>query len=213
MSTKSRSRADPTREEQTRADIVAATKRLVQKHGLRKVTMEDIALAVGKRKSFLYYYFPGKREVIHAMIEAEFGEMRQAARVATSGRTGAADKIQRYLSARIEAVVKQAASFGPSSVLEALQGNDAGTDFASMVEARQTFDRGEESFLAGLVRQGIQEGAFRPLSDKVINDMTYFMFSALRGLELEMVLSRDSRPSPGPRMTTVLGIFLRGLAT
>jgi hypothetical protein len=67
--------------------------------------------------------------------------------------------------------------------------------------------------VAGLIRQGIQAGAFRPLPGKTIDDITYFLLSALRGVELELALSREPPRTLGPRMTTVLDVFLRGLAS
>jgi AcrR family transcriptional regulator len=212
MSPKRRIANEPTREDQTRADIIEAAKRLAQKHGLHKVTMDDIASALGKKKSFLYYYYPGRRELIEAAIQAELAEMQQYVRKAVAGRRGAAEQIRTFVVARMETVLQRAEQYGSAAISTLLQGVEAGTDFTSLLEMRKAFDREEEIFVAGLLRQGIQQGAFRPLSNTVIGELTYFLLSSLRGVELEMALSRDPRPSPVPRMSGVLDIFFRGLA-
>ena len=49
-------------------EILATAKKLFAQHGLKKTTMEDIANALGKGKSTLYYYFPGKTEIFEAVV-------------------------------------------------------------------------------------------------------------------------------------------------
>lgn len=212
METKRRIKSAPDREEQTRAHILATTKELVQRYGLRKVTMEDIATALGKKKSFLYYYFPGKQEVIYAMVKAEFEVERQNTRLALAGPDRAVDKIQSYFNARVESVIKQTESNKAVSVIELLESGKGGDIFLSLIELRRAFDREEELFLAGLIRQGIKEGSFRPLSHKVISDIATFMFSVLRGVQFELVFTRDSSPDRVRPLETALEIFLEGLA-
>lgn len=201
------------REDQTRATIIAAAKRLVQKHGLHKVTMEDIASALGKKKSFLYYYYPGRREVMQAVIEAELSEMLQHVRQAVSAQKGAVAQLRTFVMTRMESVLKRAADYGPTTISTLLEGVEPGTDFASLLELRKAFDRDEERFVADILRRGIEEGAFKPLPNKAIDDISYFVLSALRGVELELALSQEPPPAPSPRMTKVIEVFLRGLAT
>jgi AcrR family transcriptional regulator len=213
MAAKRRKRAGPSREDQTRSEIIAAAKRLLQKHGLHKVTMDEIATALGKKKSFLYYYYPGKREVIEAAVRSEFAEMQQCVRHAVSQRTGAGERLQTFILARLETVIKEVSASGPGTLISLLQGPESGAGIVSLVQLRQSFDRQEERFVAGLIRQGIDEGVFRPLSPKVIDDVTYFLLSAMRGVELELALSSKPTPILGPRMAKVLDVLVRGLAT
>jgi AcrR family transcriptional regulator len=216
MATNRRKPVGPSREDQTRSEIIAAAKRLAQRHGLRKVTMDEIAGALGKKKSFLYYYYPGKREVIEAAVRSELTEMQQRVRHAVSQRTGAAERLRAFILTRLETVIKEVSASGPGTVTSALQGPESVTGIVSLVQLRQSFDRQEERFVAGLIREGIDEGAFRPLPPRVIDDVTYFLLSAMRGVELELAisLSLSSKPAPslGPRMTRVLDVLLKGLA-
>lgn len=211
METNRRKLRGRAREEQTRADILAATRRLVLEHGLHKVTMEDIAAALGKKKSFLYYYYPGRTEVIHAVIEAEFAGMQRKVRDAATAHKGAVAQIRAFVTARIELTRALAATVNRATIISAMQGIEPGTDLASLMELRQSFDRDEARFIAGLLRQGIREGVLRAMPSNLIDDLVHFLLSAMRGVELEMMLAQDHGP-PSPRMGRVLDVFLRGLA-
>ena len=200
------------REEQTRSEIIVATKRLVQKYGIRKVTMEDIASALGKKKSFLYYYYPSKREVLDAMVETELATLTQSLRVAVAQQQGAARKITTYITGRVRGVADIIPTFGSLVIPELLAGGDIGTDLASILGRRRAFDREEERFLSSLILLGIKEGAFRSLSPEVISDTTHFLLTALRGLELELIISRDVSAIPIRSLSSVLAAFMRGLA-
>ena len=41
--------------------VIRAAQKLFQQHGMYKVTMDDVAKAVGKGRSSLYYYYKSKR--------------------------------------------------------------------------------------------------------------------------------------------------------
>ncbi|OYW78704.1 MAG: TetR family transcriptional regulator, partial [Sphingobacteriia bacterium 32-37-4] len=45
------------KEEIFKEDIIREAQKLFQAYGLKKTTMEDIAKALGKGKSTLYYYY------------------------------------------------------------------------------------------------------------------------------------------------------------
>ncbi|MFW6389223.1 MAG: TetR/AcrR family transcriptional regulator, partial [Marinilabiliaceae bacterium] len=51
-----------------RIAILKSARELFAKFGYRKTTMEDIAQALRKGKSSLYYYFKNKEEIFQAVI-------------------------------------------------------------------------------------------------------------------------------------------------
>ncbi len=212
MTTNRRTPGDPTREDQTRDEIIAAAKTLAQRHGLRKVTMDDIARAVGKKKSFLYYYYPGKREVIEAVVEREFAEIRELVHQAVSAKSGALEQLRTFFVVRMETFVRRASEYGAAAITSVQQGVEPGAVGWSLLKVRQAFDRQEEQFVARLIRQGIDEGTFAALPAKVIEDTAYFLLSASRGVELELAFSDKPMVGLGPRFTKVFEVLFRGLA-
>jgi AcrR family transcriptional regulator len=57
--------------EKAREEIVEIARGIFAKFGFRKTSMDEIAKAVKKAKSSLYYYFQNKEEVFQAVIERE----------------------------------------------------------------------------------------------------------------------------------------------
>ena len=211
MPPKRRGEASTDREQETRAEILATARRLARQHGFHKLTMEDIAAACGRTKSFLYYYYPARRELVRAMVEAELGEIREHVRSAVAREQSAADKLRTFIQARLEEVLRQVTSVGVATIARALAGKQAGADFASILAMRQALDQEEAVLVAELLRLGVDEGTFRPLPAVLIEDLTYFLLSALRGVELELALAPDTQQLAGPRMAKVLDVMMRGL--
>lgn len=52
-----------------RRDILAAAARLFRQHGIAGASVREIAQEAGLRKASLYYYFPSKQDIVHAMAE------------------------------------------------------------------------------------------------------------------------------------------------
>src|ERR1700754_5251835 len=67
-----------TKEDLMQQQILAAAKRLFQQYGLAKVTMDDVARAIGKGRSSLYYYYKSKDEIFNAIMDIEIRHMLTA---------------------------------------------------------------------------------------------------------------------------------------
>lgn len=60
--------ADQARIEQRKRDILDAAIKCVRRYGAKKVAVEDIALAAGVSRRTLYRFFPGRREIMEAVV-------------------------------------------------------------------------------------------------------------------------------------------------
>lgn len=58
-----------TRAERTRADVMAAALQLFVQRGIRATTLEDIAIAAGVTRGAVYWHFPDKAALVHAIFE------------------------------------------------------------------------------------------------------------------------------------------------
>jgi len=72
------------KDEEIQAQLLQAARQLFQLHGFRRVTIDDIAKAIGKARSSLYYYYKTKEEILDAVIAAEIGQLMTAITAATS---------------------------------------------------------------------------------------------------------------------------------
>jgi AcrR family transcriptional regulator len=76
--------------------ILQAAQQLFQKHGYQKVTMDDVAKAIGKGRSSLYYYYKNKDEVFDAVMGAEIDEIIAEIARAVDKETTVAGKLRAY---------------------------------------------------------------------------------------------------------------------
>jgi AcrR family transcriptional regulator len=81
------------KEDNIQGQIRQAAKQLFQTYGFRKVTIDDVAKAIGKARSSLYYYYKTKEEILDAVIAAEIMELMTAITAATSQMQTAEEKI------------------------------------------------------------------------------------------------------------------------
>jgi AcrR family transcriptional regulator len=211
MVTKRQTKPSCNREEETRAEILSTGRRLARKYGVQKLTMEDVAAACGKTRSFLYYYYPGKRALVRALLEAEFTEIREHVRSAVDKEQSAVAKLRTFIQTRLEEVVRQVTSVGLATIVQSLEGGLAGADLTTVLAMRQAVDQEETVLVANLLKLGVKEGAFRPLSAELYEDVAYFLLSALRGVELELALAPDTERLVRPRLAKVLDVLMRGL--
>lgn len=65
------------KDEIVKQEIVRQAQALFKQFGLKKTTMDEIAVACGKAKSTLYHYYKSKEEVFDAVIKKEMTSLRQ----------------------------------------------------------------------------------------------------------------------------------------
>ena len=71
-------RNEATKADQTRARLIAVTKRLIQEHGSDRVTLRTIAAAAKMKAGSIYYHFDSKDAIIRTVLESGVGGARQA---------------------------------------------------------------------------------------------------------------------------------------
>jgi len=65
-------------------EILNSAASLFQKFGIKKATMEDIAMGAGMGKSTVYYYFKNKEAVYATVLKHEFDEFKEVVRCSMS---------------------------------------------------------------------------------------------------------------------------------
>lgn len=79
-----------------KSEILIQAQRLFQQFGLKKTTMDEIAVACGKAKSTLYHYFESKEQVFDAVVHMELINLRQRVRNKVEEQKKMHDKIRTY---------------------------------------------------------------------------------------------------------------------
>lgn len=167
-------------------EILSTAKKLFAQNGLKKTTMEDIANAMGKGKSTLYYYFPGKTEIFEAVVDEEMRNLLRFTRQAINLATTAKDKLKAYFRTRV-------------SLMEKLQNlsivvyEEIFNHIGTILKLKQKHDEIQIDIIKEIVKGGIQSGEFKELLDDDMELFSCALVVAFRGLELPIPVSKRVR--------------------
>ncbi len=159
--------------EKTKAEIVEIAREIFARFGFKKTTMEEIAKAVKKAKSSLYYYFQNKEEVFQAVIEQEANVLREKIEKALSQESTPQGKIRSYVITRMKAL-KQLANFYSALKDEYLE------NFKFIERFRKKYDEEELRVISEILKEGVSKDVF---DVKDIEMTALAILIALKGFE------------------------------
>jgi len=139
------------KDEEVRIMILSAARRVFQKWGLNKTTMEDIAREAGKGKSTLYYYFKSKEDIFEIIALEEIESITHKARRVMSQISSAKEKLKSYITISMTEI-KQTVNLYPI-VRGEINGNK---EFIDKISSR--IDKQDEIMIAEILKQGIESG-------------------------------------------------------
>jgi AcrR family transcriptional regulator len=172
--------------------ILQAAKQLFAVHGLAKVTMDDVAKAIGKGRSSLYYYYKSRDEIFDAVVHMEINDTLAAVEKAVDRAATAEGKFNAYCTAKLK-VAKEKRSF--FNALEAGMDADALTHFNKTKSAsRDLIVKRETALLTRIVREGIANGELPPIEKGKMDDLIFVLLGCMLGLKRLMRIERHTRP-------------------
>ena len=175
-----------TKDELMVREILSAAKNLFSRHGLKKTTMEDIANAMGKGKSTLYYYFPGKIEIFEAVIDEELKNLLRLTRKVINMAPAAKDKLKAYARTRVAAMEK-------FHNLSTVVYEEIFNHIAVVLKLKQKHDESQIDLIKEILKGGVQSGEFKKLAERDIELFSFTLVAAFRGIELPLSASRYVR--------------------
>lgn len=197
-----------TREERTRKEILAATRTLIERHGFAKLTLDDIAGSLGKRKSFLYYYYPDKEAILAAAIEAESQEMQRVVDEELTKAKNGLIKIHTYILVCHQEILKRAPLL--AHLRNEIQAKNHST-LGIVLEKSSEIMKLDLPLIAEILREGVRDGSIRKFSAKEIDAMAHFVTLTLHGIEYGYILG-DVDAQFEARLRIALSILEQGIA-
>ena len=85
--------AAPTSTDDARERILAAAERCIDRHGIRKTTMDDVACEVGLSRPSVYRYFADRDDLLVVLITRHARALLERARKSVSGQGSLPDQI------------------------------------------------------------------------------------------------------------------------
>ena len=199
-----------TKEDLMQQQILAAAKRLFQQYGLAKVTMDDVAKAIGKGRSSLYYYYKSKDEIFDAVLAIEIREMITAMAHAVNKAAGIEQKLHAFFLTKVEVLREKRAFF---KTLDAGMDADAFSNFQkAKITLHNIIVRQESDLLEQVLIHSISNGELRKLSASELETLIMVLLSSLRGLKRELELELESDPAKiAPAVDMFTHMIMHGL--
>ncbi|MES2372067.1 MAG: TetR/AcrR family transcriptional regulator [Bacteroidota bacterium] len=184
-------------------EILKEAQKLFQQFGVKKTTMEDIAKAMGKGKSTLYYYYCSKEEIFDAVILKEMDEVFNRVKMAVEKAVSAEEKLKAFTLTKIKAVQKRV------NLCKMVSG-EMPDNMRCMKHLHSQYDAQEVKLVKDILKFGVANGEFGKIVGKELDILPSVMVSSLRGLERDMFI--DVRFAKLElRMESIIGIMIKGL--
>jgi len=188
--------------------ILQAAKKLFQVHGLYKVTMDDVARAIGKGRSSLYYYYKSKDEIFNAVMDIEIRDMITAIARAVGQAATVEQKINAFCVTKLK-VLREKRSF--YNTLDVGMDADAMSHFNKTKIVHHNFIMKQEgAILSGVITGGIKNGELRDMDEKAQETLIFVLLSSLHGLKREMVMENNFEGIE-PVVKTLARMVMHGL--
>jgi len=172
------------KDEEVKSAILEAAKRVFNKWGLNKTTMEDISHEAGKGKSTLYYYYKSKEEILETLALSELTNIAVRARAAIGSIDSPKEKLKKYVSTTLSEI-KKTVSIYPL-VKGEIKGNKEFID-----NIRTKFDNSEEMIIKEILTLGLEIGEFNFLKENELEKAANVIVGIIRGLELYLFLENE----------------------
>ena len=180
--------------------IVSTARNIFNRYGFKKATMDEIAQAMGKGKSSIYYYFKSKEEIYEAVIDHEASFLRNEITKAISQHENSRDKLKAYVLTRMKTFRKVSNFYDAirSEVLNHLEIID---------KIRNKYDNEEITLLQEILEEGIAKKAFRIQEPELTATA---IVTALKGLEVPMIWA-SRKENPEGQLERLLEVLFYGI--
>jgi len=184
-----------------RVAIIEAARELFAKFGYKKTTMEDIAHALRKGKSSLYYYFKNKEEIFQAVIELEkdilFTELNKVVQSDLQPK----EKFKEYVITRMKTIHML------ENYMKVLKDDALGVyDFFDKLRGKGEAE--EATLLTQMLEEGQKDDSFQV---KNVNMAAVAIAIALKGLEGPLFQSLNNFDDFKVQIDNILNILFFGI--
>ena len=180
--------------------VIISAGQIFSRYGFKKTTMDEIANAVGKGKSSIYYYFESKELIFQAVVLHEANILRNNLTTAIKAVDSPIDKMKNYVFVRMKSFEKLANYYNAIF--------DKNLDHFDFIETiREKYDREELAILRLILYDGARKNVFNVAS----SDFTAMAVqTTLKGLEVPLFWKKKEE-NIELRLNAVLEVLLHGI--
>ena len=186
--------------EKYREKIVLCASEIFSRYGFKKTTMEEIARALRKGKSSIYYYFESKEKIFEAVIDHEAQVLKDELSKVIKSTDDPEHILRRYVKVRMSSFEKL------SNYYNAIFNSDL-DHFDFIEKQREKYDRMEIAFIRYVLWRGARSGHFN-LDNTGLSALA--VQTALKGLELPLFWQKRSYGLDA-RLDAIIDILFYGI--
>jgi AcrR family transcriptional regulator len=199
MSKENKQIADPY--DDMRNSIISIASEVFARFGFKKTTVDDIAQALRKGKSSIYYYFKSKDEIFEAVVDREADVLRKKVKEIQKSPLNAMQKLRELIKLRME-IVREMANY-----YSLLKNNDL-SNLTFAEKLRNKFNDEEVVIVKQLLQEGIETGLFK-VKDTELSAIA--IITAMRGLEIPLLVTSPKADDLETVIDDMLDILFYGL--
>jgi|LSQX01.3.fsa_nt_gb AcrR family transcriptional regulator len=185
---------------ESKEKIIEVAKDLFARYSFKKTTMDDIAKALEKAKSSIYYYFKSKEEIFLAVGSFEIEKWKNELIEVIKKESSANKKLVAYIKLRMS-VIQSLSNFYHFLAEEYIENHTLAE------KARAKLDREEFETIKGILETGVKQGEFRVGS---IELTAYNLLNILKGLEY-FWLQEKNQAKLNEALSNILDTLFNGL--
>lgn len=181
--------------------IVGVARKIFNRNGFRKTTMEEIAAACHKGKSSIYYYFKSKEEIFRAVVEKEAEELKERLDRTLRKDDQPIDRLKAYILFRLYRV-RSLENFYAALMEEDLSHMDF------ILQIRRNFDMEERRLVREILDEGMSRGSFQISSSEI---GAIAISTMMKGLELPLLLSDEHKTDREELLEDLMRVLFYGI--
>lgn len=158
-----------------REGILKIAREIFSKYGFKKTTLDDIANAVRKGKSSLYYYFNSKEDLFQAVILKEVEILKHELEIVINRNTDPVDKLRDYI------LTKLTTFRGLANFYHAIENDMTAVGFIE--EIKQRHEQDEIRMIKRILIEGVRKNEFEIYD---FNLAAIGITMAIKGLEMPL---------------------------
>ena len=186
--------------EEFRKKIIVTAGQIFSLYGYKKTTMDEIARAMKKGKSSIYYYFNSKEEIFEAVVLSEANILRNELTTAIKSVEAPIDRMKKYIFVRMKSFEKL------SNYYNAIF--DKNLDHYEYIETiREKYDREELAILRLILYLGARNKVFNVTNSEYT---AMAIQTTLKGLEVPLFWKKKEINIEN-RLDAILNVLFYGI--
>jgi len=180
--------------------ILKIAQDIFSKYGYKKTTLDDIANAVRKGKSSLYYYFESKEDLFQAVILKEVDVLRRELEKVVMRNTDPVEKLREYI------LTKLTTFRGLANFYHALENDVTAIEFIENIKNK--YQQEEIRMIKRILIEGVRKNTFE------VKDFTLAAIgitTAIKGLEMPLTAGEYGTINLEKGVDNILKILFFGI--